>query len=363
MPVICCWNGTNSTLFLEWMVTREKNFITYNNAKRNCFWSHASELSKTVIKPRLKSREVLLGVWWVWNGIFYYSLLAGDQRTNSIIYCKPLDRLKHASDRKHPGLATRRGVAFHQDNAKRYTLSMTRQKLLEIAWKVSAHQTYSLEIAPNDYHLLPSIPNAVGGVKFVWKRLVQFGGPRSSQMKRGHLQGGYLAKNGRYLTWSRSLQHFYKALNKEQKGQGDTRQPHINPNCSVLPLLIWSQMVRQVLLSKAVDILSILSIVEVKWSFRIVLIRLICLALIIQYVLPCVLPCVLPPLFINLVPFFSPSRIIREGYYVFLKISYLSTSFLFISKFSGPARTVCYKIRDLLQAISHFRWVHLWDVS
>ncbi|GFX15945.1 hypothetical protein TNCV_522521 [Trichonephila clavipes] len=44
-------------------------------------------------------------------------LLPHDQTLNSDIYCQQLNRLKLVIDQKWPGLANRRGVVFHQDNA------------------------------------------------------------------------------------------------------------------------------------------------------------------------------------------------------------------------------------------------------
>ncbi|GFW19692.1 hypothetical protein TNCV_1605831 [Trichonephila clavipes] len=38
-----------------------------------------------------------------------------------------------------PELANRRGVVFHQDNARPYTFVVTRQKLWELGWEVLMH--------------------------------------------------------------------------------------------------------------------------------------------------------------------------------------------------------------------------------
>ncbi|GFV65863.1 putative DD34D transposase [Trichonephila clavipes] len=54
------------------------------------------------------------------------------QTLNSDTYCQKLDRLKLVTDQKRPELANRRGVMFHQDNAKPHTSVMTRQKFLEL---------------------------------------------------------------------------------------------------------------------------------------------------------------------------------------------------------------------------------------
>ena len=46
---------------------------------------------------------------------------------------------------KRPELATRRGVIFHQDNARPHTSLVTR-------WEVMPHPPYSPDPAPYDYH-------------------------------------------------------------------------------------------------------------------------------------------------------------------------------------------------------------------
>ncbi|GFT95597.1 mariner transposase [Trichonephila clavipes] len=53
------------------------------------------------------------------------------QTLNSDLYCQQLDRLKLVTDQKPPELVNRRGVVFHQDNARPHTSVVTRQKLWE----------------------------------------------------------------------------------------------------------------------------------------------------------------------------------------------------------------------------------------
>ena len=40
---------------------------------------------------------------------------------------------------KQPELASRKGVIFHQNNARPYTSLVTRKKLLELIWEVIPH--------------------------------------------------------------------------------------------------------------------------------------------------------------------------------------------------------------------------------
>ena len=76
-------------------------------------------------------------------------------------------------------LAIRKGVIFHQDNARPHTSLVTRNKLLELGWEVMPYPPYSLDLAPSDYHLLRSLQNHLNDKTFdsneaVKNELVQF---------------------------------------------------------------------------------------------------------------------------------------------------------------------------------------------
>ncbi|GFY35977.1 mariner transposase [Trichonephila clavipes] len=79
-------------------------------------------------------------------GTIYYELFPYGQTLNSQLYCQQLDRLKLAIDQKWPELANRRGVVFHQDNARPNTSVVTRQKLWELVLKPSPCQHNGNEV-------------------------------------------------------------------------------------------------------------------------------------------------------------------------------------------------------------------------
>ena len=70
----------------------------------------------------------MLSVWWDFKGIIYFELHPRNQTINSNIYCRQLIQLGKEIKEKRPELATRKGVIFHQDNAKRHTSLVTRKK-------------------------------------------------------------------------------------------------------------------------------------------------------------------------------------------------------------------------------------------
>ncbi|GFT91259.1 putative DD34D transposase [Trichonephila clavipes] len=100
------WNEIDP--FLKWMVTGDEKWVTYYNIAQERSWSK-SLLSTT--------------------GPFQAS--------------------------KRPELANRRGVVFHQDNARPHTSVVTHHKLWKLIWKVLMYSPYSSDLAPSDYlHLL-----------------------------------------------------------------------------------------------------------------------------------------------------------------------------------------------------------------
>ncbi|GFW41840.1 histone-lysine N-methyltransferase SETMAR [Trichonephila clavipes] len=127
---------------------KKKLDVTYDNIVRKRSWSNCGEAAQTVAKPGLTARKVLLCIWWDWRGIICYELLPYGQTLNSHLYCQQLDRLKLAIDQKRPELDNRRGVVFHQDNARTHTSVVTRHNLWELGWEVLMHPPYSPDLAP-----------------------------------------------------------------------------------------------------------------------------------------------------------------------------------------------------------------------
>ncbi|GFU19770.1 histone-lysine N-methyltransferase SETMAR [Trichonephila clavipes] len=147
------------------MGTGDSKLVPYDNIVRKRSWSKRGEDAQTVAKPGLTAMKVLLCIWWDWKRIIQYELLPYDQTLNSDLYCQQLDRLKLAIDQKRPELANRRGVVFHQDNARPHTSVVTRQKIWEFGWEVLMHPPYSPDLVPRDYHLFLALQNFLSDKK------------------------------------------------------------------------------------------------------------------------------------------------------------------------------------------------------
>ncbi|GFU83854.1 EGF domain-specific O-linked N-acetylglucosamine transferase [Trichonephila clavipes] len=105
-----------------------------------------------------------------WNemGRFLKRMVTGDEKLvtydNTVqkqSWSKPISTVNNgpfeASNR--PESANRRGVVFHQDNARPHSSIVTRQKLWELGWEVLMHPPYGPDLAPNDYHLFLPLHN------------------------------------------------------------------------------------------------------------------------------------------------------------------------------------------------------------
>ncbi|CAD6995312.1 unnamed protein product [Ceratitis capitata] len=112
-----------------------------------------------------KMHQVLLCVWWDWQGIIYYELLPSSQTLYSALCCQQLDRLKAALMQKRSSLINRGRIVFHQDNARRHTSLTTRSKFQALGWEVRIHPLYSTDLAPSNYDLFPYMANALNGEK------------------------------------------------------------------------------------------------------------------------------------------------------------------------------------------------------
>jgi len=112
------YKRNEETPFLKQVMTGDEKWIIYNNVERKRSRGKRNEPPLAIPKAGLHSKKVMLCVWWDWKGILYYELLPNNKTINSEKYCSQLDELKTTIEQKRPEIANRKGVVFHQDNAR-----------------------------------------------------------------------------------------------------------------------------------------------------------------------------------------------------------------------------------------------------
>ena len=131
-----CWKLSKWVLshhnlvpFFDRMLMCDEKWIMYCNKKRTYHWLASNDPVPMTPKPSIHQQKVLLCVWWTTAGIVHYELLPSGQTITAEIYSVQLDRVSVALHQKQAALANRKGVVFHQDNARPHTLKITRETL------------------------------------------------------------------------------------------------------------------------------------------------------------------------------------------------------------------------------------------
>ena len=130
--------------------------ILYNNVEWKRSFSKRNEPRPTTPKACLHSKQVMLYIWWDWNGVLYYELLQKNQTINSNEYCSQLEQLKTTLDGKCMESVNRRCIIFHQDNKTSFFL-LTRQKLLQLGQEVLVYPPCSQTLQISIYFYLYKI--------------------------------------------------------------------------------------------------------------------------------------------------------------------------------------------------------------
>lgn len=151
--------------FLGRVVTCDEKWIYYDNESRGRSWTKPGQPPQKVAKRTLTNKKVLLSVWWDIQGVIFYDFLPSGKTIDADKYCEYLDRVQENLVKKRPALINRKGIIFHQDNAKPHTAKVTRAKIIELGWETMEHPPYSPDLAPSDFHLFRSLQNFLSGAK------------------------------------------------------------------------------------------------------------------------------------------------------------------------------------------------------
>ena len=118
--------------FLKRTTTGYEEWVVYDNVMRKRSLSKRDQPAESISKADIHQKKVMLSVWWDFKGILYFELLQSNQAINSNVYCHQLMKLDNEIKEKRSELTTRKGVIFHQDNARPHTSLVTRKRLLQL---------------------------------------------------------------------------------------------------------------------------------------------------------------------------------------------------------------------------------------
>ena len=107
-------------------------------------------------KTDLHPKKIMPSVWWGFQDKIYFELFPPSSIVDSKLYCHQLQNLKVALQTKCP---ERHKIRLLHDNAPPHTAKVSRQKLEELERQILSHPSYSLDLAPSDYHLSRSLRN------------------------------------------------------------------------------------------------------------------------------------------------------------------------------------------------------------
>ncbi|GFX24643.1 histone-lysine N-methyltransferase SETMAR [Trichonephila clavipes] len=114
------------------LLKRHENYPFLKHMGRKRSWNKKDEPAQTISKADIHQKK----------------LLPDNTTINSEVYCHQLDKLNDAFQQKRSELINRKGVVFHQDNARHHTSLVNRQKLLQLEWDTMPHPPYSPDVAP-----------------------------------------------------------------------------------------------------------------------------------------------------------------------------------------------------------------------
>jgi [histone H3]-lysine36 N-dimethyltransferase SETMAR len=154
----------------RWMkrvVTCDEKWIYFSNPNKENQWLDPGQEAYPVAKRDRFSKKVMLCVWWNFEGVIHFELVANNRAINAELYTDQLDRMYTALGKKYPALINRKQVILQQDNASPHTAALTRRKIEELeAIELLPHPAYSPDLAPSDFHLFRAMSHFLKGRSF-----------------------------------------------------------------------------------------------------------------------------------------------------------------------------------------------------
>jgi len=129
-------------------------------------WRHSGSPCPKKFRVQIFAGKVLASIFWAQDGILLIDYLPKGQTINVEYYSSLLMQLKDILKEKRRGKFTK-GVLFSRDNAPAHRALATQKKLAYLGFQCLDHPSYSLDLAPSDYHLFPGLKKQLKGCHFL----------------------------------------------------------------------------------------------------------------------------------------------------------------------------------------------------
>lgn len=106
-----------------------------------------------------------MSVLWDARRILLIDFLQRSKKTTGKYYLNLLDQLDAKIREKRPGLK-RKTIIFHRNNARAHESTCAMKKLRDFKYEVLNHPSYSPDLAPSDFYLLPNLKKFLAGKRF-----------------------------------------------------------------------------------------------------------------------------------------------------------------------------------------------------
>ena len=130
-------------------------------------WLRPGQPAQPVVSSGRFEKEVMLCVWWNFEGPVYWELVPDGRAIDAHLYSQQLQHVYESLRHRYPALINRKRVLLQHDNAPAHWSHLVQQTLAELQGiEVLPHLAYSPDIASSDYHLFHSMSHFLHGKLF-----------------------------------------------------------------------------------------------------------------------------------------------------------------------------------------------------
>ncbi|GFR64073.1 histone-lysine N-methyltransferase SETMAR [Elysia marginata] len=148
--------------FVQRIVTGNESWVHHydpESKRQSMEYRHKSPPSPRKFKVVVSARKVMLTVFWVSEGIAYIQFQKQGNTVNSERYISTLRKLSVRLKRVRPT----KHAMLHHDNARPHTSRQTREALHKMNFVVLPDPSYSPDLAPSNFYLLPKYKKHLRG--------------------------------------------------------------------------------------------------------------------------------------------------------------------------------------------------------